>query len=121
MFKFFLIVLGFCQYCLCGFYQWDVTWVNAAPDGFHRPVIGINGKWPPPVLEGTVGENITVVVTNKLGSETTSIHWHGIKQLQNGVMDGPTQVSQCPIPPSRQNSIQAMTLNLIWYRLCIYV
>jgi len=94
-----LVTLGFGQLALCGFYNWDITWVNAAPDGFSRPVIGINGKWPPPVLEADVGEKVTVNVRNKLGNETTSIHWHGLRQLQNGEMDGPTAVTQCPIPP----------------------
>jgi iron transport multicopper oxidase len=99
MFKLLLITLGLCQLALCGIYKWDIGWVNAAPDGFNRPVIGINGKWPPPVLEATVGEQITVVVVNKLGNETTSIHWHGLRQFQKGTMDGPAAVTQCPILP----------------------
>jgi iron transport multicopper oxidase len=99
MLKLLFITVGLCQIALCGFYQWDITWVDAAPDGFNRPVIGINGKWPPPVLEATVGEKITVVVTNKLANETTTIHWHGIQQLQSNVMDGLSGVTQCAIPP----------------------
>jgi len=100
MFKLLALTLGLVQLSLCGVYKWDITWVNAAPDGFNRPVIGINGKWPPPALEATVGERITVIVNNKLGNETTSIHWHGIRQFQSGTMDGPSAVTQCPIPPS---------------------
>ena len=29
-------------------YDWDITWVNAAPDGFMRPVVGVNNEWPCP-------------------------------------------------------------------------
>ena len=58
--------------------DWDIGWVTAAPDGYTRPVIGINGEWPPPVLEADVGDTITVNVRNSLGNETTGIHWHGM-------------------------------------------
>lgn len=77
--------------------DWTVGWVTAAPDGFARPVIGINGKWPCPTVEGTVGDTLQVKVTNQLGNETTSIHWHGMTQKGTPQMDGTSQVSQCPI------------------------
>lgn len=63
-------------------YDWTVGWVRAAPDGFSRPVIGINGKWPLPKLEADLGDTVIVKVTNNLGNETTGIHWHG--QFQQG-------------------------------------
>ncbi|KAF2431844.1 ferroxidase [Tothia fuscella] len=98
--------LGLARLALCATHNWDVTWVNAAPDGFNRPVIGINGKWPPPTLEATVGEELTVVVHNKLGNETTSVHWHGLRHFQKGTMDGPAGVTQCPIPPGGKFTYQ---------------
>lgn len=52
-------------------YNWDITWVNAAPDGVSRPVVGINGQWPCPTIEATVGDTIVVNMNNKLGNETT--------------------------------------------------
>jgi len=27
-------------------YNFDIGWVTAAPDGYSRQVIGINGQWP---------------------------------------------------------------------------
>jgi hypothetical protein len=30
--------------------NWDVTWVTASPDGFARPVVGINGQFPCPTI-----------------------------------------------------------------------
>ena len=26
-------------------YDWNIGWVRAAPNGFARPVIGVNGQW----------------------------------------------------------------------------
>lgn len=101
MLKIFAAALGLAQVALCGTHYWDVEWVRAAPDGFSRPVIGINGQWPPPVLEAQLGEKVTVWVKNKLGNETTSIHWHGIRQTNSGTSDGPAGVSQCPIVPGQ--------------------
>lgn len=83
-------------------YRWDVTWVNANPDGqFDRPVIGINGKWPCPTIEASVGDEVKIVLTNKLGNETTSLHFHGLFQKGTNQMDGPSSVTQCPIPPDQ--------------------
>ncbi|CAK7562717.1 MAG: hypothetical protein SEPTF4163_000569 [Sporothrix epigloea] len=79
--------------------NWDVTWVNAAPDGFERPVIGINGAWPCPTLEATAGDTIVLTLTNQLGNETTGLHFHGIDQVMTTWMDGPSAVTQCPVPP----------------------
>lgn len=81
-------------------YKWDVTWVNRNPDGLHeRPVIGINYQWPVPTISANVGEQITIHLTNKLGNETTSVHFHGLFQHGTNSMDGPTGVTQCPVGP----------------------
>jgi len=80
-------------------YNFDVGFVTAAPDGFSRQVIGINSQWPCPVIEATVGDTVVVHVTNSLGDETTGLHFHGIDQKGSQVMDGPSGVTQCPIPP----------------------
>lgn len=101
-------------------YVFDLTWINAAPDGFNRPVIGVNGKWPPPTIEATTNEEITVVVYNNLGNATTAIHWHGIHQTsgQRGIMDGAGGVTQCPIPLG-SNFTYSFVVNRpgsYWYR-----
>ncbi|ORY09597.1 iron transport multicopper oxidase [Clohesyomyces aquaticus] len=98
-------------------YNWDITWVNAAPDGYSRPVIGINGAWPGPKIEANVGDTINVRVTNRLGNETTGIHWHGMYQTGSGTMDGPVRVGQCPIFPG-DNFVYTFTANpagSFWY------
>jgi iron transport multicopper oxidase len=81
-------------------YDWNVTWVWAKPDGFARSVIGINGKWPCPTMEATVGDTVVVNLTNKLGNQTTGLHFHGIEQVQTADMDGPSGTTQCPLPPN---------------------
>ncbi len=96
-------------------FNWNVGWVSVSPDGFRRPAIGINGQWPCPTITATLGDTIIVNVVNNLGNETTGIHWHGMHQsgmhgmlltlrsmlttTGTNFMDGPTGVTQCPIPP----------------------
>lgn len=84
-------------------YNWDITWVMANPDGaMMRPVIGINGQWPCPTINAAVGDRLVVHVNNKLGNESTSIHFHGLYQQGSAHMDGPVGVTQCSIPPGSQ-------------------
>lgn len=80
-------------------YNWNVTWVWASPDGFSRPVIGINDKWPCPAIEATAGDTVVVNLQNKLVNQTTGLHFHGINELQTPDMDGPSGVTQCSVPP----------------------
>ena len=81
-------------------YDWNITWVTANPDAaFDRPTIGINGQWPLPLLNVTKGDRVVVNVSNQLGNQSTSIHFHGIFQNGTTEMDGPVGVSQCSIPP----------------------
>ncbi len=81
-------------------YDWEIGWVTRNPDGLRdRPTIGINGQWPLPRLEANVGDQVIVNVVNSLGNQTTSLHFHGIFMNGTTHMDGPSFVSQCPIPP----------------------
>jgi iron transport multicopper oxidase len=81
-------------------YNLNITWVSANPDGeLVRPVIGINGQWPCPILRAAVGDKIVVNVQNQLGNQSTGLHWHGIYQKGSILMDGAVGITQCPIPP----------------------
>ncbi|TKX22821.1 iron transport multicopper oxidase FET3 [Elsinoe australis] len=81
-------------------YDWNITWVRANPDGaFERPVMGINGQWPLPVVNLTKGDRLVANVRNQLGNQTTSMHWHGLFQNSTNFMDGPQGVTQCGIAP----------------------
>ncbi|EPS32652.1 hypothetical protein PDE_07612 [Penicillium oxalicum 114-2] len=81
-------------------YDFNVTWVNANPDGLHeRQVVGINGQWPLPVIEVDKGDQLVVNMYNGLGTHSTSIHFHGMFQNSTNNMDGPSMVTQCPVVP----------------------
>ncbi|KAI8376300.1 Cupredoxin [Radiomyces spectabilis] len=80
-------------------YDWNITYTTANPDGlFERRVVGVNGKWPPPPVEATLGDTLVINVHNSL-DEPTALHAHGMFQNNTGWMDGPSMVTQCPIPP----------------------
>ncbi|SPO03673.1 related to cell surface ferroxidase [Cephalotrichum gorgonifer] len=81
-------------------YNFNATWVTANPDGaFDRPTIGINGEWPIPRIEANIGDTILIDLYNGLGNQSTSLHFHGLFMNGSTHMDGPSFVSQCPIPP----------------------
>ena len=81
-------------------FDWNIGWVRANPDGLHdRPTIGINGQWPPPLVQVDRGDRIIVNAKNDLGNQTTSLHFHGLYMNGSTEMDGPVGVSQCSIPP----------------------
>lgn len=80
-------------------HDFNVTWVRANPDGmFERPVIGINGKWPIPTINVTLGDRVVINVNNQLGNQSTSLHFHGLFMNGTNQMDGPAGATQCPIP-----------------------
>ncbi|KAK0634673.1 multicopper like protein [Bombardia bombarda] len=81
-------------------YDFNITWVTANPDGMaDRPAIGINGEWPIPRIQANVGDHIIVNVLNSLGNQSTSLHFHGLFMNGTTHMDGPSQTTQCAIPP----------------------
>ncbi|KAL1596938.1 hypothetical protein SLS59_007681 [Nothophoma quercina] len=80
-------------------YDFDIGWATAAPDGFSRQVIGINGQWPIPMIEADVGDTVVVNVKNSLGTQSTSLHFHGMFQQGTNGVDGAVSLTQCPIMP----------------------
>ena len=103
MHSFSLLLLGFGPLALAKtvHYNWNIGWVTAAPDGFSRPVIGINGEWPCPQIDVELGDRLVIDVYNGLGNQSTSVHWHGIHQKGTSDMDGSSGVTQCPIAPGQ--------------------
>jgi iron transport multicopper oxidase len=67
--------------------NWDIDWVSVAPDGIVRPAVGVNGQWPCPPIEVNIGDRVLLQVNNKLGNETTAIHFHGIFQTGSTQME----------------------------------
>lgn len=82
-------------------YVFDVSQAYAAPDGFRKPMVLVNGQSPGPLIEANVGDTVRVRVNNKMANQSTTIHWHGINQRGSTWMDGVAGISQCGIPPGR--------------------
>ncbi|RAK74980.1 ferro-O2-oxidoreductase [Aspergillus fijiensis CBS 313.89] len=81
-------------------YDFNLTWVNANPDGLaERKVIGVNGQWPLPVIEVDKGDRLVVNMYNGLETHNSSIHFHGLYQNGTTSMDGPSMLNQCPVVP----------------------
>ena len=71
-----------------------------AADGYtFRSYIGVNGQLPGPTLIVNFRQIVYVNVTNRLASESVSIHWHGMHQRKANWMDGVEHVTQCGISP----------------------
>jgi iron transport multicopper oxidase len=88
------LLLAFLSFTVLGLadvvtYNWNIGWININADGLaSRPVIAVNGKWPP-MIEANQGDTIVVNVYNSLGNETTGLHFHGQFQHGTNTMDGP--------------------------------
>ena len=61
----------------------------------------INGSYPGPAIHANEDDMLEITVVNKLFSEATTIHWHGIHPLRQPYMDGARDVTQAPILPGQ--------------------
>ncbi|KAL2858510.1 Cupredoxin [Aspergillus pseudoustus] len=100
-------------------YWLEIDEVTAAPDGFPRPATAINGTIPGPTLYADWGDNVVIHVKNNLQESLngTSIHWHGIRQLNNNQEDGVVSITQCPITFDHEYTYRwrAQQYGTTWY------
>ncbi|KAH6696779.1 multicopper oxidase-domain-containing protein [Plectosphaerella plurivora] len=69
-------------------------------DGLNFPFAKLfNQTYPGPWIQACWGDRLIVNVTNRLQFNGTSVHWHGIRQLNTTHMDGVNGITQCPIAP----------------------
>ncbi|KAF7815548.1 L-ascorbate oxidase-like [Senna tora] len=80
-------------------YNFNVEYFFKSVDCVDHLVMGINGQFPGPTIRAEVGDTLHIAVTNKLSTEETAIHWHGIRQYGTPWADGIVSVSQCAINP----------------------
>jgi len=59
----------------------------------------VNGGMPGPTIQASWGDTVVITVNNKLTLNGTSIHFHGVRQLNNNMNDGVPSITQCPIAP----------------------
>lgn len=74
----------------------EIEW-EVAP-GMKIKAWGYNGQTPGPTIEAVEGDQVRILVTNKL-PEPTAVHWHGVL-LPSG-MDGVQGLTQKPIMPGK--------------------
>ncbi|KAG6387698.1 hypothetical protein SASPL_152890 [Salvia splendens] len=78
------------------YYDWTVSYLTASPLGLKQQVIGIDGRFPGPVLNVTTNWNVVINVKNDL-DEPLLLTWNGIQQRKNSWQDG-VSGTNCPIP-----------------------
>ncbi|KAK2030391.1 multicopper oxidase [Colletotrichum zoysiae] len=79
-------------------YNLTLTYAWNKKDGHGRPTYLINNDTPGPVLTVDEGETLEALVDNQLPIETT-IHWHGIYQINEPWNDGVPGVTQWATEP----------------------
>ncbi|KAJ1555239.1 hypothetical protein HK405_002917, partial [Cladochytrium tenue] len=98
-------------------YSLTLTRATMAPDGVKRPVMVINGQIPGPTISADWGDEVEVHVTNSLGNNGTSIHFHGLRQYYNNAHDGVPGITQCALAPSDTQVYRwrAEQYGMTWY------
>lgn len=92
----FFIFLFVSTVALAGEYRLVINETPVNITGRERTAMTINGAVPGPVLRWREGEEVTLLVTNRL-KEPTSIHWHGV--IVPNTMDGVPGISFENISP----------------------
>ncbi|KAF7196566.1 Laccase 1 [Pseudocercospora fuligena] len=97
--SFLVCALGLCSYASAKtvYFAIEVAWGQVAPDGYSRAGILVNGTSPGPALIVDQGDDVQFYVRNRLNKKTT-VHFHGIEQLNTPWSDGVPGLSQRPIP-----------------------
>ena len=80
------------------YFNFTISEIVGSPDGQPKKMLVVNQQFPGPLLEANTGDRLVISVRNGL-DDFTSLHWHGIHQRGTPWMDGPTGITQCPIPP----------------------
>lgn len=99
-------------------YTLEITNTTKSPDGTEKRMMVINDQYPGPVIRGSWGDTFEVTVINNLQDNGTSIHWHGVRQLNSCQNDGANGVTECPIPPNGGTFIyrfRATQFGTSWY------
>ncbi|KAK0377236.1 multicopper oxidase [Colletotrichum limetticola] len=75
------------------------------------------GGFPGPNIKANWGDKIKVRVVNNLRTNGTSMHWHGLRLLNNNQNDGVNGITECPIPPGATKTYEwrAEQYGSSWY------
>lgn len=80
---------------------WHIAYKFVRPDGVEKLVPVVNNQYPGPTLRVRPDDTVRITVVNNLPTDTTSIHWHGIKQFNTAWSDGVPDITQCAIGPGQ--------------------
>ncbi|CAD0085750.1 unnamed protein product, partial [Aureobasidium vineae] len=85
-------------------YWFEINQTTAAPDGYSRMVMAVNGSVPGPTIYADWGDTVKVHVINNLEASNngTSVHFHGIRQNYTNPQDGVVSITQCPTAPGSE-------------------
>jgi Multicopper oxidase len=100
-------------------YTLDVSELPLNLDGVTMPYgKTFNRTYPGPWIQACWGDDVQITVTNNIRKfNGTTIHWHGVRQLNTFQHDGVNGVTQCPIPPgsSYTYSFKVTQYGSTWY------
>ncbi|KAL8731715.1 MAG: hypothetical protein Q9181_004204 [Wetmoreana brouardii] len=99
-------------------YTLEADEMNITADGVLMPYGKVfNQQYPGPWIQACWGDTLEITVKNSLRFNGTSVHWHGIRQLQSLEMDGVPGVTQCPIAPGESYTyrFRATQYGTSWY------
>ncbi|OCT45471.1 hypothetical protein CLCR_01580 [Cladophialophora carrionii] len=100
-------------------YTLEITNTTLVYDGTGpKLALAVNGQVPGPVIEANWGDTVKVTVINKLQDNSTSIHFHGIRQFGTNDQDGVPGVTECGIAGnggSRTYTWKATSYGTSWY------
>ncbi|KAF2108380.1 laccase precursor [Lophiotrema nucula] len=88
-------------------YDLSITNTTCNPDGHGaRTCLLINNKLPGPVLTANWGDIMRITIRNKMQHNGTSIHWHGLRQLNSNIQDGVNGITECALAPGDVKTYQ---------------
>ncbi|KAF2477734.1 laccase precursor [Lindgomyces ingoldianus] len=99
-------------------YDLSITNTTCNPDGHGaRVCLLINNKLPGPVIIANWGDTLRITIRNKMQHNGTSIHWHGLRQLNSNIQDGANGVTECALAPGDAKTYQfrATEYGTSWY------
>ena len=99
-------------------YTLEVTNTTCSPDGHgNQPCLLVNGQYPGPTIYANWGDTLQITVKNSMQFNGTSMHWHGLRQLNSCGSDGVNGVTECPLAPghSKTYTFLATQFGTSWY------
>ncbi|KAF2687655.1 multicopper oxidase [Lentithecium fluviatile CBS 122367] len=99
-------------------YDLKITNTTCNPDGQQsRVCMLVNGKMPGPTIIGNWGDTFRITIRNMLQHNGTSIHWHGLRQLNSNSQDGVNGVTECALAPgdAKTYTFKATEYGTSWY------